>query len=84
MIVLRFVDNLRTVNQMQQLIKCTEEPRNSAFQGTCGCYALLREMPYCQYIELKEKASRDLEFIVLLADALLRGTSVVGLFLKGY
>ena len=23
----------------------TEEPRNSAFQGTCGFYALLREMP---------------------------------------
>ena len=43
----------------------TEEPRNSAFQGTCGFYALLREMPYCQYIELKEKASRDLEFMLL-------------------
>ena len=36
------------------LFRYTEEPRNSAFQGTCGFYALLREMPYCQYIELKE------------------------------
>ena len=44
---------------------CTEERANSAFQGTCGFYALLREMPYCQYIELKEKASRDLEFMLL-------------------
>ena len=43
----------------------TEEPRNSAFQGTCGFYALLQEMPYCQYIELKENASRDLEFMLL-------------------
>ena len=37
----------------------TEEPRNSAFQGTCGFYALLQEMPHCQYIELIEKASGD-------------------------
>ena len=43
----------------------TEEPRNSAFQGICGFYTFLREMPYCQYIELKEKASRDLEFMLL-------------------
>ena len=46
-------------------IECTEEPRNSAFQGTYGFYVLLREIPYCQYIELKEKASRDLEFMLL-------------------
>jgi len=43
----------------------TEEPRNSAFQGTSGFYALLQEMPYCQYIELKEKVSRDLESMLL-------------------
>ena len=44
-----------------------EEPRISAFQGTCGFYALSREMPYFQYtyIALKEKASRDLEFMLL-------------------
>ena len=34
----------------------TEEPRNRAFQGTSGFYALLREMRYCQYIELFEIA----------------------------
>ena len=45
--------------------KRTEEPRNSAFQGTYGSYALLREMPYRQYIELKEKVSRNLEFMFL-------------------
>ena len=39
--------------------KHAEEPQNSEFQGTCGFYALLREMLYCQYIELKEKASGD-------------------------
>ena len=40
-------------------------------------------MPYCQRIELEEKASRDLVFMLhaiggfsLLADALLRGSSV--------
>ena len=27
-------------------IDSTEEPRNSAFQGNSGFYALLREMPY--------------------------------------
>ena len=37
----------------------TEEPRNSAFQGTRGFHGLLREMLYCHYIELKEKAFRD-------------------------
>ena len=37
----------------------TEEPRNSAFQGTRWFYIFLQEMPYCQYIELKEKASGD-------------------------
>ena len=30
---------------------------NSAFQGTSRFHTLLREMPYCQYIELNEKAS---------------------------
>ena len=43
----------------------TEEPRSIAFQGICEFYALLREMSYFQYIELKEKTSRDLEFILL-------------------
>ena len=58
----------------------TEEPHNSTFQGTYGFYALSRKMPYCQYfcywvmmllifhIELKEKTSRGLEFMLLWAD----------------
>ena len=45
-------------------VSCTEEPRNSAFQGICGFYTLLGDMPYCQYIELKEKVSRDFEFML--------------------
>ena len=44
----------------------TEEPRNSAFQGTRWFHALLREMPYCQYIELKEKAFRNWKSMFLL------------------
>jgi len=43
----------------------TEEPRNSAFQGTSLFHALLREMPYCQYIELKEKVSGDQKSMLL-------------------
>ena len=50
---------------INQFYATTEEPRNSAFQGTSLFYALLREMPYYQYIESKEKASRDLEFMLL-------------------
>ena len=54
------------------LPKSSSLPRNSAFQlpfqGTYGFYALLQEMPYFQYIELKEKASRDLELMLLKAD----------------
>lgn len=38
----------------------TEEPRYSAFKETSGFYALLQDMLYCQYIELKENASKDL------------------------
>ena len=37
----------------------TEEPRNRAFQGASWFHVLLREMPYSQYIELKEKVSED-------------------------
>ena len=41
-------------------IKGTEEPRNSAFQGTCGFYALLREMPYCQYMHQKQQTVKQI------------------------
>ena len=47
------------VDAMDEEMKVTtEEPRNSAFQGTNWFLILLREMPYCQYTEWKEKASR--------------------------
>ena len=61
-------------------LPCTEEPHNSAFQGTCWFYALSREMPYCQYLELKSIWGLRIYVIIggfsLLADALLRGSSV--------
>ncbi len=50
---------------VQRNTEDTEELCISAFQGTCNFYALLREMPYCQCIDLKEKASRNLEFMLL-------------------
>ena len=50
-----FIGNDFITNKCQN----TEEPHNSAFQGTSLFHALLREMSYCQYIELKEKVSGD-------------------------
>ena len=38
--------------------------RNPAIVHFKGPVDFMQEMPYCQYIELKEKASRDVEFIL--------------------
>ena len=64
-----FYSNHTTLHCVTSAVnRYTEEPRNSAFQGTCGFYALLRERPYRQYIELNEKTSSDLEFMLLYVD----------------
>ena len=60
----------------------TEEPCISPFQGTSWFHALLQKMHRCQYIKYKNSITRlKIPFILggfsLLADALLRGSSVV-------
>ena len=58
----------------------TGEPSNSVLKGTGGFHALSREMPYCQYLELKSIWGLRIYVIIggfsLLADALLQGSSV--------